>query len=238
METLADFLEAAPDHALRLGTAALCGLLLGLEREYRDKPAGLRTIFLITLGAALLMDLSTLMPDLSRGAPSEITRVDPSRIASYVVAGIGFLGAGTIIQSRSSIHGLTTAAIVWLAAAVGMCAGAGLPLLALAVTLLALVLLAMLAPLRAWVSGLGRRQELVVLAPDDELILRRIEHLLESHEAARSAISSEPSADGHLRLRITYHTSGSAAYRLIEALSEIDGVRGLAMGDASAHEER
>ena len=111
-----------PEVAIKPGVACLCGLLLGMEREWRGKPAGLRTITLMTVGATLFMIVSDLVA-LTIDGPEAITRVDPSRIASQVVSGIGFLGAGAIIQSRGSIHGLTTAATVWVAASIGLCVG-------------------------------------------------------------------------------------------------------------------
>ncbi|MFA5506236.1 MAG: MgtC/SapB family protein [Vulcanimicrobiota bacterium] len=152
------WLSLAPEHALKLGVAFVCGLLLGLEREHRDKPAGLRTIVLISVGSALYMIVGDLVALVSQ-APAELVRADPSRIGSEVVSGIGFLGAGTIIHSRGSVHGLTTAATIWVAAAVGLCAGVGFHLTALATTLFVLVILVTLTPLTHWI---GNRE-----GPDD-----------------------------------------------------------------------
>lgn len=91
------------------------GVILGMERELKDKSAGLKTISVITLGSALFAILSLRM-----GSPGEYTR-----IASYIVAGIGFLGAGVIFRDNVSVTGLTTAAVIWLASAVGMAIGFG-----------------------------------------------------------------------------------------------------------------
>lgn len=110
----------------RLMLAALLGGLIGLERELRAKPAGLRTNLLICMGSALLMEISVAVAGLGEGLPrAEGTRVvgDPGRIAAQIVSGIGFLGAGTILQSRGSIIGLTTAATIWVVAAIGMAVG-------------------------------------------------------------------------------------------------------------------
>ena len=101
---------------LRLTLAAALGGAIGLEREYRRKPAGLRTNMLIALGSALLAVLST---ELGTSANS------PDRIAAQVVTGIGFLGAGAILRSGENVHGLTTAATIWVNAAIGMAAGLG-----------------------------------------------------------------------------------------------------------------
>lgn len=106
--------------AERLLLAALLSGLIGLERTLRRKPAGLRTHILVAVGSALIMmisiEIGLLFPD---------ANVDPSRIASNVVAGLGFLGAGTIIRSGSSVHGLTTAASLWATGAIGLGVGLG-----------------------------------------------------------------------------------------------------------------
>jgi putative Mg2+ transporter-C (MgtC) family protein len=101
---------------LRLALAAALGGAIGLEREYRHKPAGLRTNILIALGSALFSILSV---EVGAGAGS------PDRIAAQVVTGIGFLGAGAILRSGENVHGLTTAATIWVNAAIGMAAGLG-----------------------------------------------------------------------------------------------------------------
>ena len=121
---------------LSITVAALLGGAIGLEREYREKSAGFRTHFLVGLGAALFMILSAHGFDAIVGTPG--IRLDPSRIASQVVTGIGFIGAGTIIFQKHAVKGLTTAAGLWVTAAIGMAAGAGMYLLATASTALVL----------------------------------------------------------------------------------------------------
>lgn len=110
------------DVLLRLGAAIGTGALLGLNRELRDKPAGLKTHTLVSLGAAILTVVSL-------GFSSMATFVDPSavaRVVQGVITGIGFLGAGVILRGNSGreVHGLTTAATIWLAACVGIACGA------------------------------------------------------------------------------------------------------------------
>ena len=100
---------------LRVLYAALLGAIIGFEREVHDKPAGLRTHMLVATGAALFTIMSYLA----------FPGADPARIAANVVVGIGFIGAGTILQMRNGVQGITTAASIWLAAAVGLTAGAG-----------------------------------------------------------------------------------------------------------------
>jgi putative Mg2+ transporter-C (MgtC) family protein len=118
---------------LRLALAAALGGAIGLEREYHHKPAGLRTNMLIALGSALFSILSV---ELGAGAGS------PDRIAAQVVTGIGFLGAGAILRSGENIHGLTTAATIWVNAAIGMAAGLGSYVVAAGAAMLTLTVLA------------------------------------------------------------------------------------------------
>jgi putative Mg2+ transporter-C (MgtC) family protein len=101
---------------LRLLLAAALGGMIGLEREHSGKPAGFRTNLLICLGAALITEVSFNVGMVSGG--------DPGRIAAQIVSGIGFLGAGTILHARGSVYGLTTAATLWVVAAIGMAVGA------------------------------------------------------------------------------------------------------------------
>ncbi len=125
---------------LRLFAAAFMGGIIGLERGYRAKEAGFRTHFLVALGSALFMIISQFGFETVLGLPYNI-RLDPSRIASQVVSGIGFIGAGTIIFQKHMVKGLTTAAGLWVTAAIGMTCGSGLYVLAGATTLLVLLCL-------------------------------------------------------------------------------------------------
>ena len=129
----------------RLGIALALGAAIGFEREIDRQPAGFRTHALVALGAALFTIIS------AYGFSG--SSVDPTRIAAQIVSGIGFLGAGTILHHRGSIRGLTTAASLWSAAAVGMAVGAGLLLMATVGTVLIVVVLALLEG----VEGILRR---------------------------------------------------------------------------------
>jgi putative Mg2+ transporter-C (MgtC) family protein len=117
--------------------AVALGAAIGLEREYRRKPAGLRTNILIALGSALFTAVSMSM--VGGGGTAD-------RIAAQVVSGVGFLGGGAILRSGKTVHGMTTAATIWVNAAIGMAAGAGLFVLATATTVVTLVVLAVLPP--------------------------------------------------------------------------------------------
>lgn len=146
-------LEPLPlDLLSRLALAVLLGGIVGIERELSGKPAGLRTNILICLGSALLMDLS-----INVGIADDGTRIgDPARIAAQVVSGIGFLGAGTILQARGSVVGLTTAATIWAVAAIGLAVGAGRKTEATAAALLVTLVLTALGWLERWILSFRR----------------------------------------------------------------------------------
>jgi putative Mg2+ transporter-C (MgtC) family protein len=129
------------DAVLRLAIAASLGAAIGAEREVRDREAGIRTHLLVSLGSALFTIVSAFgfHEFLTNGG--NVVRADPTRIAAQIVTGIGFLGAGAIIREGLSIRGLTTAATLWVVAAIGMAAGAGYYTPAVATTVLTLIAL-------------------------------------------------------------------------------------------------
>lgn len=114
-------IEIYNDDILKVLVAALLGTILGLERERKGKPAGLRTLALVSAGSALFTIISQQMGEMADGT----VRSDITRIASNIVTGVGFLGAGIIFRGTNSVKGLTTAAAVWISAAIGMAAGIG-----------------------------------------------------------------------------------------------------------------
>lgn len=122
-----------PEDFIRLGVAFLIGSIIGAERERHKKAVGLRTLILISVGSALFTILSIRISVFFGG--------EPSRIAANIVSGIGFLGAGVILEDRGRVVGLTTAATIWLTAALGMAAGAGEYLLAVGATAISIVVL-------------------------------------------------------------------------------------------------
>lgn len=155
--------------ALRLALSVVAGGLVGLERELRRQSAGLRTHILICLGSTLLMLLSIWLPQ-----KFGLDRSDPGRIAAQVVSGIGFLGAGAFIKIGNNVRGITTAASIWVVAAIGMAIGAGMWFAALVALALSLVVLGALESaerrflpagrtklLQLWFSeGMGDRAEI------------------------------------------------------------------------------
>lgn len=143
--------------------ASVLGGAIGWEREQSHKPAGLRTNILICVAATLLTDLSV------RVAAEATGPGDPGRIAAQIVTGVGFLGAGTIMQARGSIVGLTTAATMWVVAAIGMAVGFGAILEAVGTTFLVLVALIPLRTLEERAKARRERNGLRVTAVGEDL---------------------------------------------------------------------
>ncbi|MBF1622830.1 MgtC/SapB family protein [Prevotella sp.] len=181
------------EFVLRLFVAAMLGGVIGLEREYRAKEAGFRTHFLVALGSGLFMILSQFgFNDVL--AHYEQVSLDPSRIASQVVTGIGFIGAGTIIFQKHVVRGLTTAAGLWVTSAIGMTAGAGMYVLSIATTVLVLLCLEALYFI---LQHFGTRNITVTFStPKEENIqpvlqrLRDKEIIIDSYEMTRKDTSS------------------------------------------------
>ena len=153
------------DHVVRLLAALILGGLIGLERELRDKPAGLRTIILICVGACLFTILSQIV-----GSPDW----NSTRIAAQIVTGIGFLGAGVILRARGGVYGLTTAATIWAVAAVGMAAGFGQLALAAFGAAVILVALLVLDRIEHWIGQRWDLQEYHIITPNTQHVFEEV----------------------------------------------------------------
>jgi putative Mg2+ transporter-C (MgtC) family protein len=167
---------------IRLTVAALLAGAVGLEREFAGQDAGFRTHLLVAVGAALFGVVSVgAFDDFIESSASTNVRVDVTRIASYVAAGVGFIGGGAILKHRGTVRGITTATSLWTAAAIGLACGVGFWLAASVTTALVLVALTVLKPLSNWID---RRRHVpatlvVVLEPaaDATSVLREIQGL-------------------------------------------------------------
>ena len=159
----ADYPELRLDLLVRLLLASVLGGGIGWEREHAHKPAGLRTNILICVAATLLTDLSV------KVAAQAASPSDPGRIAAQIVTGVGFLGAGTIFQARGSIMGLTTAATMWVVAAIGMAVGFGATIEAVGTTFVVLVALIPLRTLEERAKARREKNGLHVTAVGEDL---------------------------------------------------------------------
>lgn len=169
----------------KLLMALLMGALIGAEREYRSKSAGLRTIMLICLGSTLFTILS-----LKIGVSS------PDRIAANIITGIGFIGAGVVFKDGNSVTGLTTAATIWIAAAVGIGIGAGYILTAFFTTAFAIIILFFLIKIQNYIGAFNLMREYKIVCRFKQETLARYEmlfkeHNLEAYRGKQSRIGSE-----------------------------------------------
>ncbi len=219
-----DWLDTAWIESLELGLlgrlllATALGGLIGLERELAGKPAGLRTNILICVGAALLMDISRTV-----AAAAEVGPADPARIAAQVVSGIGFIGAGTILVARGSIVGLTTAATLWVVAAIGLAVGSDAYAAAIGTAVLVFLTLLILGRVEDFLFE--RRTAVhvdLVLDPDDEM-LDRVSEILRGHRCKALPERVQKEAD---RYRVTYELHGSHSRR-DAALNDLAGEEGV-----------
>lgn len=180
-EFYAQFIDAEPGIvaiALRLGCAMLVGLVIGMEREYTHRPAGLRTHILVALGACVVSILGEM---LFRQYNTMGATPDPARLSAQVITGVGFLGAGTIMKEGVNVKGLTTAASVWAVACLGIAAGFGYYVLALMGMLFTFVTLTIFEALqRKLVHSRSVEDHYLVIAEDVEAALKSI------HTAANS----------------------------------------------------
>jgi putative Mg2+ transporter-C (MgtC) family protein len=183
---------------LRLLLAAALGGLIGLEREHSGKPAGFRTNLLICLGAALITEVSFNVALTASG--------DPGRIAAQIVSGIGFLGAGTILHARGSVYGLTTAATLWVVAAIGMAVGArayAAAVIATGLVMLALMLLGRVEDYLIPRKPADRNIDVVMLP--DGAVISQIEETLRKSGFTFDTVSLEKNIDNY---RATIHAYG------------------------------
>ena len=208
------------DFILRILVAALLGGAIGLERGFRAKEAGFRTHFLVALGSAVFMILSA--HGFGDVQLSESQRLDVSRIAAQVVSGIGFIGAGTIIFQRQAVHGLTTAAGLWVTASIGMAAGAGMYVIAGFTTLLVLIGLEVLNVL---FPTIGHHNLTLTVAADSEEAVRRLTDRLKADGTGLVTYSLTKDAEGGLVVRMELKPVRSGyvdhVFRFVE---EMEGV--------------
>jgi len=205
----------------KLALSLLLGAAVGLEREAHDRPAGLRTFILVSVGSTLIMIVSLGIRDLFPG----LAGIDPGRIAAQVVTGIGFLGAGTILHEGASIRGLTTAAGLWVVAAVGLAVGAGFYLAAASGTVLTLITLTVLSYVeRNYIGGKGYAT-LEVTARDEPGQLGRVGSTLGEQDIDIRDIRLIPEEPDRVLIRLRVKVSRHGALEeAMQRLATLPGV--------------
>lgn len=224
---LTDFAAQSWPQALALLSALVLCSLIGLEREWRNKNAGLRTHTLVGLGSALFMLVGKYgFGDVLAG---DLVMLDPSRVAGQIVSGIGFIGAGLIFVRRDMVRGLTTAAAVWVSCAVGMACGAGLWLLGAWVTAAYFLVMFAYPPLLRLLTRSQPTTALLRVNYDDGRgVLRTILALAVDHGFAVHDVHTQrrTERDGAATVDLDLRLAGRTATGVLAAaLSETDGVR-------------
>src|SRR4029453_19355588 len=218
---------AWPEVLGRLALAAALGSVLGFERELREREAGLRTHLLVSVGSALFTIVSAYGFREFLTSGDQVVRADPTRIAAQIVTGIGFSGAGAIIRQGLSIRGLTTAATLWVAAAIGMAAGAGYYPGAIIGTVITLIAL--------WPLRVGAYQVFERIRPEERNIVvdlrpdTKLTQLLEALEREKARIEHFQLENERDR-RIVTLTLGSPSDSLVATLGDLDFVQGVQWG--------
>jgi putative Mg2+ transporter-C (MgtC) family protein len=206
-----ELLGTIPATILRLIVAAVLGGAIGLERELRRKPAGLRTNMFICFGAAMYTILSDSLAAEHIG--------DHTRIAAQIIPGIGFIGAGSILHARGSVTGLTTAATLFVVASVGMAAGGGLYLTAAFGTVLILVSLVLLGKAERYLTFRSMLIAYEVIGPQTESMLREVNRILDGRQKTVQDVHAA-SSDGHARIVFSVEASQSEQKELEQLLRE------------------
>lgn len=211
----------------RLAIAAILGSLVGFERERLDQPAGLRDHALVCVGSALAVLVSSYA--FIDAVHRQGAVLDPSRVAAQVVSGIGFLGAGTIILRRNVVHGLTTAASIWVVAVIGLAVGGGMYLAGAATTIAALVILAAARPLTRRIAAPWRRQLISVIFDREKTSVEQLQAELASFGATiqRMDVRFGDRRDEH---RLDFSAKAMPAERLVRLIDRLQtrpGVHGV-----------
>ena len=205
----------------KLVLAALLGGVIGLERQIREKPAGLRTNILICVGSTLFMSISTKVAALVGG--------DPTRIAAQIISGIGFLGAGAVLHSHGFVLGLTTAATIWVVAGVGMALGSGMYSVAVFVTAMSFVTLYFLAFIEDKFQG-RKFYSYTLVVTDLNPALASIEKILHETSVAAASFNFKKDA-GHYRVFFNLLIPRETNLKIVQKLSKIPEITQLETGN-------
>ncbi|MDF2962181.1 MAG: magnesium transporter MgtC [Paenibacillus sp.] len=213
---------------LRLALAVLMGGLIGFEREWSNHAAGLRTHILVCLGSTLIMLLSVY--GFSDFAKLENVRLDPARLAAQVISGIGFLGAGTILFTGKAITGLTTAASLWVVAAIGLTIGAGFYYASALACVFALLSLWVLNVVEKKYFNAKKPRELIIKADESPGLLTKVSATLtkKGHDIQKLLLEESGNQDGVMVITISIRMGrGSSLAALIDDLQQLSGVHSI-----------
>lgn len=202
------------EHILRVLIAGLGGAIIGYERSSRQKEAGIRTHFIVAVGSSLMMIISKYgFTDM--GNWNNVS-LDPSRVASQIVSGVGFLGAGTIFMNKQKVKGLTTAAGIWATAGVGMAIGAGMYTVGIGVTLLIVAVQFAMHRHRKPFAATRMPHRLTVRIINREGAISSILDVLDQHQVRVVSLHSEVEPSVH------HHDISDTSYLLLQSSVQLD----------------
>jgi putative Mg2+ transporter-C (MgtC) family protein len=212
---------------LRLAVALLIGGFIGLERSYHGRPAGFRTHALVCLSTSLLMLLTVYETRWFTSIDAGRVTLDPTRMAQGIMTGIGFLGAGTILKDGLTVRGLTTAASIWITAAIGILVGVGFYFPAVTATLMTLLTLSLFRWVEDRIPVQFYAQFQVRFARDNVMPEEQLRGLLKAHNFSIAHLNFRLDVDGNFfEYRMVIRTSrGQSASRLSLALSALPGIK-------------
>ncbi|AZS18457.1 MgtC/SapB family protein [Paenibacillus lutimineralis] len=213
---------------LRVLIAGLCGVTIGLERKNRMKEAGVRTHFVVSVGAALMIIVS------KYGFQDQIgwsnLSLDPSRVAAGVVSGVGFLGAGMIFMQKNTVRGLTTAAGIWATAGIGMAVGAGMYFIGIGVMIIIVIGQLVLHGRFNWLASPKTEKLLVTIDNDEEIIPGFMDRLSKRHITIIGFEAERKDKEMVLRLTVQFK-AGSDIEKLLSFMEEESVVKKMKIGE-------
>ena len=211
---------------IRLAAAVIAGSIIGLERAYHGRPAGLRTHTLVCVSSALLMLLTAFQWDLLEGMPLETIRTDPTRMAQGIMTGIGFLGAGVIMKENLTIRGLTTAASIWMTAAIGIIIGMGFFEPAAMAIIITVVVLSLFGWSERWMKSRRYAKLLVRYKRSIGLPKEELYAIIKAHKISATPPSYHLESAGTIfQYEMTISTSDAENFHaLAESLTNVEQI--------------
>lgn len=217
IELTGDFMRIAMEFGLKFLVALVCGGVIGIERETSGKPAGVRTNILICIGSMLFTAMSFEMARMSGG--------DATRIAAQIVTGIGFLGAGAILhETGKGITGMTTAAMIWMIAALGVMIGAGFYITSIIITTLTTVAMIALKRVELFINK-KKGIDFAFTTPSDGRTRERLEGLMSVFDDAVTDVKLAPDVGGRYLVSLRFTGSANERHEFLQQLYRIEGVR-------------
>lgn len=215
--------------SIRMVISLTAGSIIGFERTYHGRPAGMRTHCLVTVSSCLLMLLSVFQWGLIKNVPVEYLRIDPVRMAQGIMTGIGFLGAGVIMKEKFSIRGLTTAASIWITASIGIIIGMGLYFTAILSTVFTLIILGLFGKFEQKLPAMKYGKIIVQFRRGKAMEKEKLEAIIATHKIkASNPIYNFNEDDDTVQFQFTVYTrNASNFYEFGKTMEKINNLKKL-----------